>query len=380
MPRLVLVLSLLVICFCLIGADNSATNNPPTDKPVAEPEFNGSSTAQSVLSRFNGAVKKAQDQFKTTAARHDQQLDAARKEYIGALKREQTSPAARANADLAQQIKDFVAALESLAKPPADPDKPAADKPVAEPDLTKASPAAQAATTKYHAADKKADDLYQAAQAKHDQQLDAARKECAAGLTKEQLWQTKRGNAELARQIGDFVGVLESGKPIATPDARPSEWFVLFRCADPAIWNRNVNEGPEHVAVPVKDAPEDLQWLKMAMSADDYVIIPMTKSRLGVAGSEGRYGWEGDGYYRCNSHHLGIYDTTRSVGNNGISVNDGERVQGFMGGWGFGHHNWVDAAPQGFAWNAKNLDVAPVFEISVQSRKLTPEEAGHLLK
>src|SRR5207248_172420 len=55
----------------------------------------------------------------------------------------------------------------------------------------------------------------------------------------------------------------ELEKIVATPTGPTpkSDWFVLFRAADPRIWNQDVNRGKDVFAVAVKKAPDKIEYL-----------------------------------------------------------------------------------------------------------------------
>ena len=40
-------------------------------------------------------------------------------------------------------------------------------------------------------------------------------------------------------------------------------WMVVFRSADPAIWNSNVNRSKDDFAISLSAVPDDIKYLRM---------------------------------------------------------------------------------------------------------------------
>jgi hypothetical protein len=171
--------------------------------------------------------------------------------------------------------------------------------------------------------------------------------------------------------------VKEPEKPKPTEPEVDKSWFVLFRSADPSIWNDDVNKGPDHFAKAIELAPDDTKYLKLTNTATkDFVIIPMTKARLTKMSDDGRYGWDGTNHFHYRVHHLGIFfriwlnaaDGDVMVTRNGLAAR----------GWGFGDI-WGHEGSQGYSWAGKPI-TRTVFEIAVKSKPLTDAESKKVLK
>jgi hypothetical protein len=168
-------------------------------------------------------------------------------------------------------------------------------------------------------------------------------------------------------------------KVARTAGAGGEGWKVIFRSDDPAIWNTEANSGPDQFAIPLNRAPAGVKYLKMTdATTRQFVVIEMTRERLGSRTEQDGYGWNGTGLLTYNGHHLGIYnlDWGRVTGKVGIHFNIAARVD--YRGWGFGHRTLVDDR-QGYSWAGEPTD-RTVFEIAVKSAALTPDEAKRLLK
>jgi hypothetical protein len=151
------------------------------------------------------------------------------------------------------------------------------------------------------------------------------------------------------------------------------DWRVIFRSADPSIWDKDVNDGEQRFASSLRSVPSGIQHLRIRNNTD-YVIFPVTKSTLREARDDGRYGWNGVNESLCAARHLGVYDIHMPVTEQGRICVIGTQYAG----WGFGHIGWVDDR-QGYCWAGRAI--APtVLEIAVKSGPLTAEETDRLLK
>jgi hypothetical protein len=163
----------------------------------------------------------------------------------------------------------------------------------------------------------------------------------------------------------------------ADPKAARGGWKVVFRSADPAIWNTDTDRGRNEFAVPLSKAPLGLRYLRMTeLTRRNFVIVEMSKARLGRESEQDGGGWNGTNEIRFDGYHLGIYDTAWTnlpLGTIPIGLARG----GFLG-WGFGHRNHINGS-QGYAWGGKPVEKT-VFEIAVKAGPLTPEETKRLLK
>lgn len=160
--------------------------------------------------------------------------------------------------------------------------------------------------------------------------------------------------------------------------ARGGGWKVLFRSADPAVWNTDTNRGREF-AVPLSKAPLGFRYLRLTeLSKGNFVVIEMTRNRLGKLSEENGYGWNGTNENRWNGRHLGVYDLARKDGMRGtVCIHTPAPFQAYRG-WGFGHRSGIDDI-QAYTWDGKPVDQTG-FEIAVKAGPLTPDESRRLLK
>lgn len=150
-------------------------------------------------------------------------------------------------------------------------------------------------------------------------------------------------------------------------------WFVLFRSADPSIWNTNTSGGPQRYAVPLSRCPDDIRYLKLSAGDAGYVILAVTKDQLPKLNSGAKFNWNGSGHKEWGAIHLGITNDI-SMANKGIGfivVTEGYK------GWGFGHKIGYDGK-QCWSWAGEEIP-STVFEISVTASPLQPEELKFLL-
>jgi hypothetical protein len=163
-----------------------------------------------------------------------------------------------------------------------------------------------------------------------------------------------------------------------TPASR-TNWVVLFRSADPRMWNRDVNQGRDAYAIDLKKAPNKIEFLRLSFPfKNDYVIVPVTREKLTGLSDDGRYGWNGTNKFEYDGFHLGVYDThgdaTKKRGS--ICVLVPGAFQGYLG-WGFGHDGVQKT--QGWTWAGEKIGPT-VFEIAVTAGPLTEAEAKKVLK
>lgn len=171
--------------------------------------------------------------------------------------------------------------------------------------------------------------------------------------------------------------LLEERKPseenTAAVVGKKDPWLVIFRSADPSIWNKDVEE-KDKFAMSLDKAPADISYLRMAISPRHFVIIPITKERLGKKDLDGeRYCWVGDNEFRSNGFHLGILDKRMSAVRGDVIIFFGHELRGS----GFGHLHFDDV--QGYSWAGVSIQPT-VFEIAVTSGELTKQEETFLLK
>ncbi len=161
--------------------------------------------------------------------------------------------------------------------------------------------------------------------------------------------------------------------------AAPGGWRILFRSADPAIWNTDTFKELDQFAFMLTRAPAETRYLKMTNTEKgEFVIIEMTRSRLAEQTEQNGYGWNGRKVHNWNGHHLGIYDVTWTDNERGYIFVSFIEGKAFYRGWGFGHRSQI-ADQQGYSWNGQPIDKT-VFEIAVKTTPLTSEEAKRLHK
>lgn len=180
-----------------------------------------------------------------------------------------------------------------------------------------------------------------------------------------------RENASLREQVKKLQAQLDSLQ-------NADKWFVLFRSADPKIWNQESRASDDHFSKRISEAPRNLRYLKLSRMSGECVIIPMTFDGLGRANiGNQRYSWVGNNVDRFNANHLGIVDNTLP-GQRGVQyiiVQDPDLE--WRRGWGFGHVHLRNV--QGWTWGGERIE-KEVFEISVTPFELTKDEFSLLLK
>ncbi len=176
---------------------------------------------------------------------------------------------------------------------------------------------------------------------------------------------------EMRKQVSRKAGKSASGKQAAPV----GEWQVVFRSSNPKIWNTDFSRCG-HFAMPLSEAPDDIQWVKMQISEKQYIIHPLSgRVRLGVLSGQGGFGWIGGSPIEEHACHLGAFKggTQARKGEVAITIKVGHHRLG----WGFGHV--IGETGQSYSWGGKQIPQT-VFEISVKKGNLSPEETVHLLK
>jgi hypothetical protein len=246
--------------------------------------------------------------------------------------------------------------------------------------------AAEQAVTIYQKAIDQADEEFERKvkilQQEYAKKAEVAYKIYLPALRNAQAAETRAGKLEAALAIKSLADLTEASGPAASPavegaarDAAARKnggWFVLFRSADPTMWNTDTNKGPNATAVSLTKAPKETKYLKLAVATEKYVIIPMTKEKLGEEFADGKHGWSGKCHFTWNAYHLGIYSSTIEKVPSGVDLSDQYR------GWGFGHHQDVNDK-QGYGWAGHEIGQA-VFEISVKVGPLSEEEKKNLVE
>ena len=175
-----------------------------------------------------------------------------------------------------------------------------------------------------------------------------------------------------------LTGVMKLRAHLRLEECKPTDeagrWTVIFRSAEPAIWNSDVNKGPTMLAVSLKRVPKDVKYLRLTLlTTRESVIVPVGWADLDKdEGGSGRYRWNGSSKLEFGGNHLGVIDLEGGTGQGTVEVGYSRA------GWGFGHAYGVDDR-QAWAWAGHSLGKS-VFEIAVSSStKLSAQENRALL-
>jgi len=214
----------------------------------------------------------------------------------------------------------------------------------------------------------------QRAKQRYDQQLAAASDQLAAAYRSAIREYTKSGRSEQAQALEDelLLGV----------GIGPKGWLVVFRSADPSLWNKDRNT-PAGMALEIKpNVPESVRYVRIRrMDTGDSVITDVTKRGLSYYRIEGPgdYGWNGSNGLAPRGASMGIFHKDWTAGRDEVSVG-GSITRFRRRGWGFGNVVAGVDAPQRYAWEGKPLARPVVFEISVTAQELTERERKLLLQ
>jgi hypothetical protein len=164
--------------------------------------------------------------------------------------------------------------------------------------------------------------------------------------------------------------------------AVPQGWTVLFRSADPGIWN-TFSPGP-NFAMPVGRAHPRVRHLRLKrMDSGEAIILPIRWADLArepkKRPDEG-FAWNGSARLQYKARHLGIARAPRfrwpgELGGVCSVVDDGFDA---FSGWGFAHKCNVGDG-QYHCWQGKEV-LRVAFEIAVKVDRLSPEERRLLAK
>lgn len=182
----------------------------------------------------------------------------------------------------------------------------------------------------------------------------------AAGLAKVQVQKE-------IEALDDKIAAAE----MTAPNAR--KWTVLFRSADPALWNTAINRGANDFAIPVAHAPDAMRFLRMS-AAGKAVIVPLLKPQLALESDCGEVMWIGTSAVLGKARLLGIAskDIVDCTGRTtGIVIrNPGANKAQF--GFGFGGQIGRDTR-QGYSWNGTETPPMAI-EIAVTAGPLDARE------
>lgn len=165
------------------------------------------------------------------------------------------------------------------------------------------------------------------------------------------------------KALPNLTGVAKLRVHLRLDEHRPPEsatrWTVVFRSADPSLWNTEANAGPDQFAVPVHNVPGDIKYVRITLvSTKASVIVAAGRDDLlKDEGGSGRYRWNGSNKFEFGGNHLGAIDMEGGSGQGKVEVGYSRA------GWGFGHQYEVNDR-QAWAWAGAPLDKS-VFEIAV---------------
>ena len=165
----------------------------------------------------------------------------------------------------------------------------------------------------------------------------------------------KREETSLPTRPAAKAPVEAAEKKKSPPPQSPGRdgWMVVFRSADPAIWNSNVNRSKDDFAISLSAVPDDIKYLRIARRGKGRGQSCRWKTKLAVRSDNGRFGWNGTGYNWSGGRHLGIYSLgfTGPCARGDVSVKpaaSGE-MNADARGFGFGHVVIING--QGYTWN-----------------------------
>jgi hypothetical protein len=153
-------------------------------------------------------------------------------------------------------------------------------------------------------------------------------------------------------------------------------WTVVFRSADPKIWNTDSPNDAQNYAVPLAGLPANVKFLRIKRANGSAIILPITKNSLDKSALTGRYRFQGAKIVSYSATLLGIVDATAEVIGKQGQVAVGVAPES-LSGWGFGVV--ILSGAQGVCWHGKPISMEPL-EIAVLTRGLTPEERKFLLE
>jgi len=162
----------------------------------------------------------------------------------------------------------------------------------------------------------------------------------------------------------------------------PRRWLVIFRSANPWVWNTN-HKSSSGMAMRIDaNVPDDVRYVRMrCMETGASVISGISKEALARerVDGPGRLGWTGSKYSLNRVIMLGLFHKDWVATNGTIAVSLWRRSQGNRG-WGFGIPISEPHAGQGFSWEGKRFTKPVTFEIAVTAQELTARERKLLLQ
>lgn len=168
-----------------------------------------------------------------------------------------------------------------------------------------------------------------------------------------------------------------------------SGWKVIFRSADPVIWNTDTRDNPDHFATTIAREPFKGYIRIKRIDNDDMKIIYVDVDTLISETVSGQYIWNGNGNIQTqrkpddsvlNCRLLGIADTKlrlsyRSPLNAVVDLPG--RGNGY-GGWGFARRSLLYSDQQ-YAWGEEPISNPIAIEIAIKETTLALSEKKNLL-
>jgi hypothetical protein len=155
--------------------------------------------------------------------------------------------------------------------------------------------------------------------------------------------------------------------------ALDQDWQVIFRSADPTIWNTDSSQGHNRFATALNRVPAGIKFLRIKHESGDYIIIPMATERVGATYLGIKGVWCGAPQLVAKATIFGIGMRDANItGKGGAAVF--VRKNNWLSGYGFG----VDGGRNPAVW-ATQPHPGAVLEIAVTSRPLTREEQRKLI-
>lgn len=166
----------------------------------------------------------------------------------------------------------------------------------------------------------------------------------------------------------------------ANPKGREANaWVVIFRSADPKIWNTDSQGDPRNFAMPLASVPATMRFVRLRRATTGAtVIMPLNKATIATEWKGDTYGWQGSQKNIQGAIALGIFDTKKNVDNEIGKVALYVAGTQLHSGWGFGHRV-RHGGPTEACWNGEWIPLEPI-EIAVSGRQLTPEDRRWLLE
>ena len=196
---------------------------------------------------------------------------------------------------------------------------------------------------------------------------------------------TRAGNLDKAvatRRARDQVAS-STTMPVVLDDPRPEPdsdgWTVLFRSADPLVWNLPVHTAAI-TAFPVSAAPSNVRYLRLRrLDTNDAVIVPCTNEQLMTRTWPLTHPtFRGDRCLAQGGRELGIIDPRAPRDVNNTPIID-VTPSGPFSGWGFAVWGTGVGRGQGYVWDSKAIPPT-TFEIAVTARDLSADDRKLLVE